>query len=1512
MADLSQVTITFMGNAGPLLGAVGQVQGALGAVEAATGKMTSGFDRGIAAVGKFGAAMAALGAAGVAAGLTSAVTAATDFEKQMSAVGAVAGATAGEMQSLTQLALQLGKDTSFSATASAQGLEELVKAGVGLGDIMGGAAKGALDLAAAGAISVKDAAEIAANAMNTFGIKGSEMAHVADVIAGAANASAIDVGDFKFSLASVGAVAATVGVSFEDTAVAIAALGQAGIKGSDAGTSLKTMLLNLSPSTKKARQEMQELGIITATGANRFFDAQGKIKPMAQVFEVLADATKDLTHEQKINALQTIFGTDAIRASAIAARLSAGGFEQMAEAMSKVTAAQVADERLNNLAGSLEKLKGSLETAAITVGLMLTPALKGLVDQATGIVNQVIPYLEEIPDVVRTVGQVFRDEWAPDATIRPFALAVGNMALTVKGMVDTALPYLRGFGESFSRILSGDIGGGLDRFVGAVGAVAGKLGPILAEWGQAFIAWIGPMVPPFLAAIGDIGRQLFVWIGQQVAPLTAQLTAWGREFWAWVTPTIGPLLAEAAKLGAGLLAWIGQQAGPLAAQLVTWATALVQWATPLLPQVLATLGQVAAGVVDWIAQQGPGILAQLAEWGRSFVAWVAPTIPPLLTALGGVLTTLGGWIVGTALPELQAKLGEWGTAFVAWVQPTMAEMGVQLGASTKTMWEQIAQAYTDARVKISGIMREANTRDSEEHKVSLTSILQNVRQWGADYLAFQGSLNTQLTAGYGSFFARTIELHREFYGSTLPAAIQQGFDAYLEIQSRFSAGAVRLFEATLDQITNVHRAFWNGIVSGFQSMVDNVRAQLNILRQIIGSFSLPSWFGGGALPSALPSGDGGMVTTSLRNVGTYVSPYGNGVPAAVGVGTAQVSQFNLGLSPGEAAAACGPAALAWFMNQTGRTPTGAEARALAQQAGWDAQRGMYGPGAFSNALSAAGIPNRIGYNPSDAEIDALARSGVPFALSTGEHYYQVSGGSAAGLNVGASGTALTTGSSVMSLEEIRRRGYPVNAVVVPDLPAPAVNPAAFAGGNNFEKLLPGADPSHWPLLLDATNDMLPPWLQTMQTIRGVGAETFAAVADAAVREGGALVTASTDSLGNVTRIFQDAGGVVGATITDAAGTVVNAWGTMATTVPAQARTMTEAVTGASAQLGTRLVSDVTNAAGVTVERYREMSGEVVTIVTDGNGRVLADFTQTAADIGATMDASRTQLIGTTTDAMGRTVEVYREKTGEIVTLVIGSSGQIVQTITDANQRIAAQTAESGAAQIQQWQATNTGVVAAATAMGLGVIGQSRIWGEFIVTNARSATGEMVSIVSDAAGRIVGRFGDIVEGGKQLATGLDVAKGALRDLTREMKDTERQAEKTADGIRDAWDAAVSFGGKRGGDSGKNLKAAARASGGPVDAFGLYMVGERGPEYFVPRTDGYILNAAASRRLDAAGGGGGGVDEARLAKLMAQELAAVLPARGDVHLTVNGTEERIVAAVLRAIRQQDWLLSGKGPR
>lgn len=323
----------------------------------------------------------------IAGGFAVATNSAISFEKRLSAIEAVSGATAAQMDQLSKKALQLGADTKFSASEAALAMEELVKAGLSVEEVLNGAADATVALAAAGEVDLPFAATIAANALNQFNLEAKDLNRVVDNIAGAANASAIDVKEFGFSLSQVGAVAHLSGQTFEDTATAIALMGNAGIKGSDAGTSLKTFLSNLIPTTDRAKQAFKDLGLNVGKSGNAFIDAQGNYKSLTEIAGLLHTATAGLSESQKTLALETIFGSDAIRAAAVVSNAGAEGFRNLNAEMNKSTAAEVAATRMNNTAGSIEQLKGSAETLAISIGTIFLPAVNAVVKQATEWVN---------------------------------------------------------------------------------------------------------------------------------------------------------------------------------------------------------------------------------------------------------------------------------------------------------------------------------------------------------------------------------------------------------------------------------------------------------------------------------------------------------------------------------------------------------------------------------------------------------------------------------------------------------------------------------------------------------------------------------------------------------------------------------------------------------------------------------------------------------------------------------------------------------------------------------------------------------------------------------------------------------------------------------------------------------------------------------------------------------------------------------------------------------------------
>lgn len=349
---------------------------------------TQQFARGLARSARdngdaFEAVGGALVGVGVAAGagFGAAIVSASRFDQQMSAVGVATGATTADLDRLREAAKQVGADTVFSAGEAADGITQLGKAGLSTADILGGALTGATDLAAAGQISVGEASEYVAVTLKQFNLEGSRAADVADALTAGANLAVGEVGDLGQALAQGGQLAAQFGVPMEETVGTLAAFANAGLIGSDAGTSFKTMLQRLANPSAEAAGLMAELGI-------RTFDAQGQFVGIAGIADQLQASMTDLTVEQRQQALATIFGSDAVRAASVLYSEGGASIRQWtADVSQSGFAAQQAGDLLDNLAGDFEALRGSLDTALIGTGEGAQGPIRDLVQGLTDLVN---------------------------------------------------------------------------------------------------------------------------------------------------------------------------------------------------------------------------------------------------------------------------------------------------------------------------------------------------------------------------------------------------------------------------------------------------------------------------------------------------------------------------------------------------------------------------------------------------------------------------------------------------------------------------------------------------------------------------------------------------------------------------------------------------------------------------------------------------------------------------------------------------------------------------------------------------------------------------------------------------------------------------------------------------------------------------------------------------------------------------------------------------------------------
>lgn len=488
----------------------------------------------------------ALGVAGIGAAATKA---AADYESSMNTLRAVSSATGAEMRGLSRLAKQLGADVRLPGTSAkdaAEAMTEMVKAGLSVEDTMTGV-RDVLVLSAAAGVGNARAAEIATNAMNAFGLKGKDVKMVTDQLANAANASSVEIADVADSFKMAAAVfdsfqgpVVNSKVAMKELVVAIALLGNAGIKGSDAGTSLKQALLQLTGPSMKSKDAMRALylaaqgattsqGTLTDVirGGNKTRDealkqiqkmnpelkkggdiaytASGKMRSLKDIVRLVALGTRDMTQEQKNAYVTQIFGSDAVRAITVLMKAQGEQWDVMGKKVGKAGAAQaLATAKMKGLKGSFDALKSSLETLAINVGTYLLPALTAIVSAVAKFTGLIDPKVFLI--TATAIGGVAAAIWLVNVALaaNPVVLVVTGLALLGAALV-TAYQKIEGFRNVVDTVFAT-----LKSLVPVVVSVASSVGGALATAFRAVItafnAVVGAVRTAVQATITEIGK----------------------------------------------------------------------------------------------------------------------------------------------------------------------------------------------------------------------------------------------------------------------------------------------------------------------------------------------------------------------------------------------------------------------------------------------------------------------------------------------------------------------------------------------------------------------------------------------------------------------------------------------------------------------------------------------------------------------------------------------------------------------------------------------------------------------------------------------------------------------------------------------------------------------------------------------------------------------------------------------------------------------------------------------
>lgn len=354
----------------------------------------------------------------IVAGFGAAMKKSIDFDDTMRKVKATSGATGNEFNQLRTKALQMGRDTKFTASESAEAMNYMALAGWDTKDMLKGVG-GVMNLAAASGEDLASVSDIVTDNLTAFGMKAKDSTHFADVLAQTSSKANTDVRGLGEAFKYAAPVAGALGYTVEDTSIAIGLMSNAGIKGEKAGTALRTMFTNLAKPTKAMKEEMDKLGISIT-------DSNGEMLPMRDVMDQLRNKMGGLSKDQQAAAASTIFGKEAMSGALAVINASDEDYKKLTKSIdgSKGASKRMADEMEGGIGGAMRKMKSAIESLAISLGDALAPMLYKIAKWITSLANKFTNLPKGIQKTIAIVGLLA-------AAIGPLLMIFGVMASTI-------------------------------------------------------------------------------------------------------------------------------------------------------------------------------------------------------------------------------------------------------------------------------------------------------------------------------------------------------------------------------------------------------------------------------------------------------------------------------------------------------------------------------------------------------------------------------------------------------------------------------------------------------------------------------------------------------------------------------------------------------------------------------------------------------------------------------------------------------------------------------------------------------------------------------------------------------------------------------------------------------------------------------------------------------------------------------------------------------------------------
>ena len=428
-----------------------------------------------------------------------AVKVAADFDSAMSQVAAVSGATGKELDALRDKAREMGSKTKFSASEAAEAMNYMAMAGWKTGDMLDGI-EGIMNLAAASGEDLATTSDIVTDALTALGLSAADSGHFADILAAASSNANTNVSMMGETFKYCAPVAGALGFTAEDTAEAIGLMANAGIKSSQAGTAMRTMLTSLTGEVTFVGDAFGELTVQTT-------NADGSMRSLGDILTDCRAAFAQMSESERAANAEALVGKNAMSGFLAVMNAAPGDIEKLNSAINNCdgTAERMAETMQDNLAGQLTILKSQLEELAISIGEILMPSIRQIVGWIQGLVDWLNGLDEGTKKVIVTVALVA-------AALGPVLIVIGKVVGAV-GTILTVVPKIAGAVSGVAGFVSGTVIPALSAVVAAIGwvpiAIAAVIGVVVllynkCEWFRDAVNAVWAQVRDFFVSAWEV------------------------------------------------------------------------------------------------------------------------------------------------------------------------------------------------------------------------------------------------------------------------------------------------------------------------------------------------------------------------------------------------------------------------------------------------------------------------------------------------------------------------------------------------------------------------------------------------------------------------------------------------------------------------------------------------------------------------------------------------------------------------------------------------------------------------------------------------------------------------------------------------------------------------------------------------------------------------------------------------------------------------------------------------